>query len=273
MKTKQIEDINNYLKRDGSLAMTGNLDMGGNRIVNGQMGVASNDFVTVAQLQAALNNRPIKDPVDCISTSNIALTGLQTIDGFVTVAGSRVLVAGQTLGQNNGIYIAAAGAWSRATDMDTDAETIPGFIVVIKSGTINADTIWELATDGPIVLGVTPLVFQREDGLRSSTFSKLNKQMAANVTTADGQAATATTLAAAPNKGGYIKADINGIGYGVGDGVKTLPFYFSADAGLTAKTFANLAAGDTLYFNGSKTVPPFQLESTDIIDLHFAELK
>jgi len=54
------------------------------------------------------------------TTANLAaLSGLLTIDGVTVAAGDRVLVKNQTLSQNNGIYVAASGAWARSSDMDT----------------------------------------------------------------------------------------------------------------------------------------------------------
>jgi phage-related tail fiber protein len=51
------------------------------------------------------------------STANITtLSGLLTIDGIVLVANDRVLVKDQTASQNNGIYIASAGAWVRSVE-------------------------------------------------------------------------------------------------------------------------------------------------------------
>jgi phage-related tail fiber protein len=42
-----------------------------------------------------------------------ALAGLLTVDGVALLAGDRVLVRAQVLGVNNGLYVAAAGAWAR----------------------------------------------------------------------------------------------------------------------------------------------------------------
>ncbi|MEK6773137.1 MAG: hypothetical protein AABY64_04285 [Bdellovibrionota bacterium] len=72
--------------------------------------------------------------VQVATTANIALTGNQTIDGVAVVDGSRVLVKNQTATQENGVYIVAAGAWTRATDMDTWTETI-GYTAKVSQGT------------------------------------------------------------------------------------------------------------------------------------------
>jgi len=43
---------------------------------------------------------------------------------------------------------------------------------------------------------------------------------------------------------------INGIIYGVGDGVKTNDFFFSGDNGVTARLLDDIILGDRLFFNG-----------------------
>jgi len=74
-------------------------------------------------------------PVVAATTANITLSAPQTIDGVAVIAGNRVLVKNQTTTAQNGIYVCAAGAWFRATDMDTAAEVRYTSVYVI-SGTI-----------------------------------------------------------------------------------------------------------------------------------------
>lgn len=100
-----------------------------------------------------------KASVRAATTTNIALSGVQTIDGVALSAGERVLVKNQTTGTENGIYVVAAGAWTRATDFDTSAEASPGSLVFVEEGTTQADTSWVLSTNGPITLGTTALVW------------------------------------------------------------------------------------------------------------------
>src|ERR1035437_1965627 len=52
-------------------------------------------------------------PAAVVATSNVALSGLLTIDGYTLLAGDHVLCAGQTTGSQNGPWVAAAGAWAR----------------------------------------------------------------------------------------------------------------------------------------------------------------
>lgn len=101
-----------------------------------------------------------KQSVRVATTANIALTGLQTLDGIALVAGDRVLVKNQTTAKDNGLYVAAAGAWARATDADGSPEVTSALLVSVEQGTTQADTSWQLVTDGAIVLGTTALTFQ-----------------------------------------------------------------------------------------------------------------
>ena len=83
-----------------------------------------------------------------------------TIDGIVLSTGDRILLKDQTSGDENGIYtVNASGAPTRATDFDADSEVVGGAAVVAAEGTANADTIFILTTDDPIVIGTTVLVF------------------------------------------------------------------------------------------------------------------
>lgn len=111
-------------------------------------------------LREQLEQLDHKQSVRAATTTNIALNALQTIDGVVLEAGNRVLVKDQAAASQNGIYLAAAGAWVRASDADSSAEVTPGLVVAVEQGTTLADTRWQLVTDGAIVLGTTALTFQ-----------------------------------------------------------------------------------------------------------------
>jgi phage-related tail fiber protein len=112
------------------------------------------DAITVA-----INRLDNKQSVRAATTTNITLSGLQTLDGVALVAGDRVLVKNQSTGNQNGIYVAGAGGWLRAADADENAEVTPGLTAYVEEGATQADTIWKLITDAPITLGSTALVF------------------------------------------------------------------------------------------------------------------
>jgi len=79
-----------------------------------------------------------KQAVDLATTANITLSGEQTIDGTLTST-SRILVKDQSTAADNGIYVTASGAWTRATDMDSASE-FDSAAVFVSNGTANADT-------------------------------------------------------------------------------------------------------------------------------------
>lgn len=152
---------------DQLAAPTSTLDVNGQRITNVGTPTDSTDAVNKAYVDAARQGLDVKDSVQVATTADITLSGLQNIDGITVTAGARVLVKNQTLAEANGIYLAASGAWTRATDFDTDAEVTPGAFVFVEEGTVNADSGWVLATDGNITLGSTGLSFTQFSGAGS----------------------------------------------------------------------------------------------------------
>ena len=91
-----------------------------------------------------------KAPVRVVATTNINRTATQTIDGVALLAGERILLTAETSAQYNGVWVVSAGAWSRATDMDSSAEFFRGLVVLVNEGTAGAGTIWryDTATSG-----------------------------------------------------------------------------------------------------------------------------
>lgn len=83
----------------------------------------------------------LKDSVRAATDGNITLSGLQTVDTIALQAGDRVLVKNQTTQNQNGIYIAGTGAWTRATDADTFQELNDGAVVWVNQGS-QANTTW-----------------------------------------------------------------------------------------------------------------------------------
>lgn len=119
------------------------------------LNTAIESAIDAAYVAAELNKLPFKAPVAAVTTTNITLSGLQTIDGVSVTAGQRVLVAAQSTAAQNGIYTAQASAWVRSDDMNADAEIQAGVQVMVTGGSIYADTIWHLLTDGTITIGTT----------------------------------------------------------------------------------------------------------------------
>ena len=161
------------------------------------------DITNKAYVDAVAQGLDIKDSVVASTTGNITLSGTQTIDGIALVAGDRCLVKNQTAAADNGIYVVAAGAWARSTDMNTWAQ-VPGAFTFIETGTTLADTGWVCTSNAGGTLGVTAINFTQFSGgasytagtgltLAGSVFS-LTNPVAINL---GGTAGTATPTAGA----------------------------------------------------------------------------
>jgi hypothetical protein len=145
------------------IAGTG-LDLNGQKVIGLADGTSPQDAVTKAQLDAIARGLDWKNSVRVATTANITLSGTQTIDSVAVIAGDRVLVKDQSTPANNGIYVVAAGAWSRATDFDDATEVTAAAAIPVEAGTTNGDAVFILTTDGAITVGSTSLAFSRLGG-------------------------------------------------------------------------------------------------------------
>lgn len=124
---------------------------------------AAQDAATKNYVDSVAQGLNVKRSVLCATTANITLSGLQTIDGYSVAANDRVLVKNQSTAAQNGIYVAAAAAWTRVTDMDVWTEHISAFVFV-EQGTTNADTGWVCTVDPGGTLGTTSITFAQFSG-------------------------------------------------------------------------------------------------------------
>ena len=149
---------------DQMAAPTASVSLNSQKITNLATPTADTDAATKAYVDAARSGLDVKGSVRAATTANITLSGAQTIDGVSVIAGDRVLVKDQSTASTNGIYVAAASTWSRATDADVNAEVHAGMFTFVEEGTANADSGWVLTTNNPIVVGSTALAFAQFSG-------------------------------------------------------------------------------------------------------------
>ena len=121
-------------------------------------------IVNQAYVDAIAQGLAFKAPASYTTTGNITLSGLavQTNgDWNVTLtAGMRILVKDQTAGANNGIYLAATGAWTRSLDANTYDELLSAYLFV-NDGVTLAGSAWVDTNVAGGTLGVTPITFVR----------------------------------------------------------------------------------------------------------------
>jgi hypothetical protein len=113
------------------------------------------DIVNLLALQSYAAGISWKQPCAVATLTNITLSGLQTIDGYTTLAGDRVLVKNQSTAANNGIYLASSTAWTRSLDADAWQEFVSA-ITFIEYGT-QAGGAWFCTAVPGGTLGVTAL--------------------------------------------------------------------------------------------------------------------
>lgn len=144
------------------------LDMNTQRITNLGAPAATTDAATKAYVDSTAQGLDPKGSVRAATTANITLSGTQTIDGVAVVANDRVLVKNQTAPAENGIYVAAVGAWTRSTDADAWGELVSAFVFV-EEGTTNADSGFTCTVDQGGTLGVTAVTWTQFSGAGTYT--------------------------------------------------------------------------------------------------------
>ncbi len=101
----------------------------------------------------------VKTSVRAATTANISLSGTQTIDTVALVAGDRVLVKDQASAAQNGIYIVAAGAWTRAADMAVGSQA-GGATTKIEEG-VQAGSAWTTTFKPALTVGTAAMAWYR----------------------------------------------------------------------------------------------------------------
>lgn len=139
-------------------APTADFSMGGFKLTNLAEPASAQDAATKNYVDNVASGLDTKMSVRAATTANITLSGAKTIDGVSVVAGDRVLVKNQTTASQNGIYVAASGAWARSSDADTWSELVSAFTFV-EQGTVNADSGWVCSVDPGGTIGSTAVTF------------------------------------------------------------------------------------------------------------------
>lgn len=179
--TSKLADGSNFINRDGSIAMTGALNMGSQLITNVLTPSSGTDAANKNYVDTAISS--LNSLFDSKGSVRVATTAAgtlatsfengDTIDGVVLATGDRILIKDQSSQAENGIYtVNASGAPTRSTDMNVWAE-VPGAFVAVEEGTSNADTVWLCTSNQGGTLGTTAITWQQiptSAGLSNTNF-------------------------------------------------------------------------------------------------------
>jgi hypothetical protein len=103
-------------------------------------------------------------PVNSVSTTNVTLAGLQTIDGVAGSVGQRVLLTGQSTASQDGVWQQQATAWTRPTDFASGSIADSGATVVaLAGGTLYGGTMWLLTNTDTVTIDTTNETWARTD--------------------------------------------------------------------------------------------------------------
>ena len=150
-----------YVRLDGASSLAGDLNLNSNKLTNVATPTVSTDGVNKGYVDTATAGIGVFwEPVHAEADSNITLSGTQTIDGYALSVGDRVLVDNQTTASENGIYVVASGAWSRATDADQSAEWLRNKTVFVKFGATNSGNVYAYTGSDSPTIGSDALTFE-----------------------------------------------------------------------------------------------------------------
>lgn len=148
------------------------------------------------RIAGVVSSLAIKTPVVAATTANITLSGEQTIDGVSVVSGDRVLVKNQTVGADNGIWVASTSSWSRAADFNGVRDVTTGTQVYVIGGTANGTLLYFLTTTSPVI-GTSSLVFESLAGAPAAAASAAAALASESAAAASAAAALVSENAAA----------------------------------------------------------------------------
>jgi hypothetical protein len=123
----------------------------------------------------------VKAPCRSVSTTNITLSGLQTISGVSLAEGDRVLVLAQTDAKQNGIYNVSSSAWTRTGDFDGNRDVVQGTRVLVALPGSSLASEYELTSANPIIIGTSSITFALRYGA-NATYDRTTAEISSGVT-------------------------------------------------------------------------------------------
>ena len=211
--SSKLADGANFIKKDGSVAFTGDQSLGNNKLTSLGTPTNTGDATTkgyVDTLIAALPSAYKYRNVHVATTGDVTLSnpGTSTFDGHALTSGDRVLVWQQSTASQNGIYVfnGSSSAMTRATDSDAWDE-LTGTLVYVDQGTTYGDKRFYCTSNTGGTLGSTAVTYVQDT---AGTLSPTNFVTEETPSGSINGSNTAFTLANTPTAG-TVKLYLNGV--------------------------------------------------------------
>ncbi len=211
--TSKLADGANFIKKDGTVAMTGDLNLGNQKVVSVGTPTNNGDAANKSYVDTLINGLPSAyryRNVHAATTANINLSnpGTAVFDGHTLVTGDRLLVWQQSTQSQNGIYVfdTSSTALTRASDSDAWDELV-GTLVYVDQGTTYGEARFFCTANTGGTLGSTAVTYV-QDG--SGTLSTSNFVTEETPSGSINGSNTAFTLANTPTAG-TLKLYLNGL--------------------------------------------------------------
>lgn len=166
--SSKLADGANFVKKDGSVAMTGNLDIGNQKVVNLGTPTSNGDATNKSYVDGLISALPSAYKyrnVHVATTADINLSnpGTATFDGHTITTGQRVLVWQQSTASQNGIYDfnGSSSALTRSSDSDAWDE-LTGTLVYVDQGTTYGDKRFYCTSNTGGTLGTTSVTYVQD---------------------------------------------------------------------------------------------------------------
>lgn len=180
IQTTKLADGQNFIKRDGSVPMTGNLDFGNQRGMNVQTPSLPTDVSNKAYVDAAIAaltkmfDSKGSARVRAAGNVNIANPGTAIFDSVTLSTGDRLFLGDQTSPAENGLYVfnGASSALTRTEDMD-EWQELPGALFAVEEGSAANKGLYLCTSAQGGTLGTTAITFLQlpsAAGLLNSNF-------------------------------------------------------------------------------------------------------
>lgn len=168
---------------DEFAAPTSAVSFSGQQITNLASPSLATDATNKAYVDNALQGVPYKSYVRTASAEDVDIAAPgASIGGIALTAGQNFLLYGQEDPTENGVYT-YVGANAPATRR-TDLELVPGMTIFVDEGT-QADTTYQLTSNGPITVGTSPIAFTVFGRVESITVSNPLVRVGNNIAVSD----------------------------------------------------------------------------------------